>query len=285
MASPTPPTDIAQPTGGQTLPEDPKDPGYSHEDLSKQSIRDIASEEPTKEEPKEPVKTPEELEAENKVAQEAREQQVREEERQKVLTEQEEERKKIEEARQTEPSEKEKAYVEWEKRFKSDNNRQPSYLEALQFVEEQAVRGVEERQAKAQQERAQQEEAARKEQEAVDQKLNNVIDDELNDLYKAGKLTKIVDKDNPSDQGVVERKALFTQWATENAKRRQAGQPEITSATRMFEFYYQKPNAMPPGSDAPIQGNRGSQVIPPTADNPGYTNADLKKSWGWFRRG
>jgi len=258
----------------------PQEPGYTHEDLQKESIREIAenTEIPTpKEEVKEEVKEPEApVEPQSNVEEIATK--AAEEAAKKILEEQAKA-----EVKEPEPTEKEKAYLDWEKKFEGDNKRQPTYLEALSFVEEQAVRAIEEKQqAQAKEaEETQKAEAARIEEE--NKRINIVVDDELNELYNADKLTKIKDPNNPYDQGVVERKALFAKWMEVNTERRAQGLPEIVSATRIYDFYYQKPNAQPAGADAPISGNRGS-ATPPSAQKE-YTYADLKKPWSFFGRG
>lgn len=267
---------VVEPTGGQQLPQDP---GYSYNDL-KQPIREIATEEPkTPEAPKEEVKEEPKPEIDaQKIAEDAAKSVLDQQE----VARKEEERVK-EEAKQEEPSEKEKAYLDWEKKFSAEKGRQPSYLEALTFVEDQAIKGIEEKQLA--QKKIQEEEQVRvqKEQEETDKRLNAVVDDELSDLYNAGKLTKIQDPNNPSDQGVVERKSLFAKWAEVNMERRTKGLPDIISATRIAEFYWKKPNAQPPGADAPIAGNKGSGQ-PPSAEQE-YSYQDIKKPWGFFRRG
>ena len=259
----------AEATGGQ-----PVDPGYSNEDLKNQSIREIAEgQEPPKpeEKPQEPTPEPPVETAPIPTAEEIA----------KRTADEIEARAKTEEPT-PEPTDKEKIYIEWEKKFREDNTRPPTYLEAMQFVEERAVATIQERQET--EAKAQEEEQTRiaKEIEETNKQVNAVVDDELNDLYNANKLTKIQDPNNPSDQGVIERKALFAKWQEVNTQRAAEGKQPILSATRIYEFYYQKPNAQPAGADAPVAGGSGSGTPPSSEQNYSYT--DLKKPWSFFRR-
>lgn len=259
--------------------ETPEDPGYSNEDLKK-PLKEIAAEqplEPVVETPaSEPIVEPDPSledvgsDIAKKTALEVLEQQ--EQKRQAELDAQEANK---------EPDPKEKAYLDWEKQFTGDKGRQPSYLEALQFVEEQAranLKAEQEQVVKDEQERQQQAQAA---QEAEAKEINRIVDDEIAELYEKGKLTSIKDPNNPSDQGAVERQALFAKWAEVNADRRTKGLPEIISATRIYENYYTKPNAQPPGENAPIAGNSGSATA---ATEEEYSYADIKRPWSMFKK-
>lgn len=257
----------------------PEDPGYTNEDL-KAPYKQIANEEPkeeAKDDPKEEIKE----EIKEPSAEEVAENAAR-----KVLDEQEarkqaDEQAKLEEETKEEPSDKEKAYLDWEKKFKAENGKQPSYLEALQFVEDQAVKGIEARQAEAAKAKEKADEEVAKAQAEEQARINTVVDDELEELYSKNKLTKIQDPNNPSDQGVVERKELFKVWAEVNAKRRAEGKPEIISATRIHEFYYTKPSAQPAGADAPVQGNSNSANVQSTQE---HTYEEIHRPWSLFKR-
>lgn len=264
----------------------PADPGYSYDDLSKQSIREVIEGTPPPVEPVAPTEpvTPEEPEIPLE--------KVIEDTTRRTVQEIEDQRKADEKAAEppVEPTPKEQAYLDWEQKFKDEKSRPPTYLEALSFVEEQAIATIEERN-KAEQERVQTEQKAQQDRQADEEKrVNTIVDDELGDLYNAGKLTKVQDPNNPYDQGVAERKALFQAWADVNNARRAKGLPDIISATRIFygadetgKPYYTRPNVQPAGANAPVQGNRGSSVPPSSEQSYSYT--DLKKPWAFFRRG
>lgn len=264
----------------ENVAPEPQDPGYSNEDL-KAPIREIASntDEP-KPEPKEPELPNDPIIEEPKIDAE----QIAENAARKVIEEQEAKRQADEQERIAEEAKttEEDEYAKWEKQFKEDKNRLPTYPEALKFVKDQAKNELRAEAEEVKKAAEAEQEKVKVEQAENNKRLDSIIDDELADLYKGNKLTPIKDPNNPSDQGVVEKKALFSKWAQVNAQRRAEGKPDILSATRIYEFYFEKPNAQPPGEDAPISGNRASAI--PPSEEQGYTNADLKKPWSFFRK-
>lgn len=263
----------------------PQDPGYTNDDLQKQSVRDIASGqeppvEPAKPEEKggaEPVVTPPVVdeEAQKKIAEDAARKVLEEQETQRKAQEEEENKKK-------QLSEEENAYASYEKELWEKEKRQPTYREALDFMMQQAEKRWEAKQEEARKTQEEEQNRIKTQQEETNKQVNAMVDDELEDLYKAEKLTRVKDANNPSDQGVVERKALFTKWYEVNEERRSKGLPEITSATRIYEFYFQKPNAQPPGSNAPVAGNKGA-INPPSSEQ-NYTYQDIRRPWSFFKR-
>lgn len=272
------PDEQAQPTGGQE-----PNPGYSYDELQKQSIGEIAEGKPvTPEPPKEPETPATPQPTVEEIAEQAARKVLDEQETKRVADE--ETKKKEEESAQ--PTDEEKAYLDWEAKFKAQENRPPTYREALTFVKGQTKEEIK-NELKAEQDQAIKEQQTREEEatktrEAEQTRVNTIVDDELADLYNANKLTKIQDPNNPNDQGVLEKKALFETWMTVNNQRRAEGKTDIISATRIYEFYYKKPNAQPAGGNAPVQGNHGSST--PTSGEQEYSYADLKKPWSWFGR-
>lgn len=270
---------IEQPAQIEQTP--PEDPGYTNEDLRKESVRDIAenTEEPTIE-PEKPT------EPETPIEEEIPVEKVIEDTTRKVLEEQEAkviadaEAIKAEELAKT-PQENE--YATWEKQLWDKEKRTPTYTEALDFMSQQAEKRMEAKEAEKTRVIEEERVAAETKMAEDTQKINAVVDDELEDLYKGNILTRVKDANNPSDQGVVERKSLFAKWAEVNADRRTKNLPDILSATRIAQFYWQKPNAQPPGADAPIAGNRGSAT--PPSEEQEYSYKDLKKPWSFFGRG
>lgn len=276
-------------TGGQPPAPTPTDPGYSNADLKKDDYKDIIAntEEPKapEDKPAEPEKpaeptTPEEPEVplEDVVAQTTK----------KTVEEIRAQEKADEEARvaaeQHTPTAQEQAAIEWEKKFTADNNRRPTYLEAMNYVKTVAIEDIKAEQA-AEAEKKQQEQTALENQRTEENKrLDEVIDDEMEDLYNAGKLTRIKDANNPNDQGVIERKALFAKWAEINAQRAKDGKPQIISATRVYDFHYQKPNAQPPGANAPVAGANNSGVAPSEETKLDYLKDVKGKPWSWFKK-
>ena len=197
------------------------------------------------------------------------------------------------ETKEAQVKEDEDSYKKWEDELWETEKRTPTYREALDFMQKQAinspemieklveaVRGREEEALKAKQE---EETKKAEELKKTDEELGKIVDDELNDLYNAGMLTKIQDPNNPSDQGVVEKRDLFKTWLEVNNDRRAKGLPDINSATRIAQFYWKKPNAQPAGADAPVMGSRSSAVPPSTEKE--YSYDDLRKPWSFFKRG
>lgn len=254
--------------------EEPQELDYV-KDIQNKDTREILEEKPP--EPKE------EAPVEEKPVMEEPKQpsvsEVAEEAARKVL---EEQRVQEEAKKEPEPTEQEKVYTEWQEKFTKENSRPPTYLEAMEFVEERAVEKIEARQKAKEVEAQEVINQQQKAQEDERKRINTFVDDEMADLYAAGKLTKIVDPNNPSDQGVVERKALFEAWQEVNTKRRAEGKPEIISATRIHEFYYKKPSAQPAGQDAPIAGAQNSGV-PPVGEEMDYREIH-NKPFSWFRK-
>lgn len=274
---------VALGTGGQEPIETPNDnpppiepPTYKYEEVNKKEMSEIAREEPPREEVKvEEPKVPE-------VDQEALNRQIAEDAANKVLEEQEARRLAQEEAIKAETPQ-EDAYTKWAKELWEKEKRDPTYTEALNFVKDQAISEIQTSQQEQARKAQEAQEAQQRAQAEETTRINSYVDDELNDLYKSNKLTPIVDKDNPSDQGVVERKSLFETWAKVNTERRAAGQPDIISATRIAEFYWKKPSAQPAGENAPVMSSRSATT--PPGEQKEYTNADLKKPWSFWKRG
>lgn len=255
---------------------------YSYNDLKDQSIREIAEGQEVPKPAEAAAEAPEEPEVPlEDIAKKAGEEGAR-----AVIEEQEAARKAEEEKRKAEEvklTPEEEQYEKWKQDFEKNNKRPPTFMEAMKFVKDEAVRDIREQEEQERKAQEEQQEKARKEQEETDKKLNSIVDDELNDLYNSGKLTRIKDPNNPSDQGVVERRALFQAWQEVNTQRRAEGKPEIVSATRIYEFHYKRPNAQPAGANAPVAGNRGTTT--PPSEEQEYSYQDLKRPWSFFRRG
>lgn len=248
---------------------------YSYKDIHDEKIEDIPNmtPEPPKEEPT-VVEEPE-IPLEDVVKQTAQEvidqNKPSVEEIAKATADELVERAKVQEPQDD-------AYTAWAKQFEQDNDRTPNWAEAAEFIKDRAKAEIKAEDEALKAEEAKKQEEAQKVAEEETKRINAYVDDELSELYNAGKLTKIEDPNNPSDQGVIERKALFSKWAEVNAQRKSEGKPEILSPTRIFDFYYTKPNAQPAGADAPISGNKGS-AVPPSQENS-YSYKDIHKaSW------
>lgn len=266
------------------ITQDSPDPGYTNEELHKQSLRDIA-------ENKEPPKEVEEKKQEEEIPLEKVGEEIAEKTAKRLLDEQEARAKaakeqEAEEAKRAAEAAKtpEQEYQEIRDTFEKEKGRTPTWDELAVKIEERTLEKLERKQKEALETEQKTQKAQQEEQERVNKQINAVIDDELADLYSAGKLTKIQDPKNPNDPGVVERKALFAQWQSVNTERKAKGLPEIMSATRIYEFHFKKPTIQPAGADAPVFGNRGSSVTPQDSQKINYARDIKGKRWSWFKR-
>lgn len=284
----------AEATGGQDIPEktpeavtenpppiDP--PDYKYEEINKQEMSEIARSEPPKGNEsetikEEPVKEPE-INAEE-IAKKAAEE---------ALAQQEAKRLAEEAAKPKEvppvPTEADKL-EKFRADFVTNKGREPTWVELAVYIKEDnkaetKAELIAEQQA-AYREYQQEQQALKEAKEAEDKQVNAFVDDGLQELYANNKLTKIVDPNNPLDPGVIEKKSLFAKWAEVNMERKAKGLPEIFDVTRVANYHWTKPNTQPAGADAPVQGSRSSATA--GDDGSQYTNADLKKPWGWFKR-
>lgn len=257
------------------------DPGYTYKDITESTTREIAETPPVEEKKEEPVvetPTPTPPVEEPKLSEEDAAK-IAEEAAKKVLEEQEAAHK-AQEPPPT-PEDPKTEYQNIVKDFQDKEGRVPTWDELAVKIEERTLQKLEEKQQE--QVRVYQEEQARakKAEEAEVTRVNNHIDEELADLYATNKLSPIKDPKNPSDQGVVERKALFQAMMDVNIKRREEGKDPIGSVKLIYYEHYQKPTAQPPGADLPVMNNRGS--VNPTTEQT-YTYADLKKPWTWLAK-
>lgn len=143
-------------------------------------------------------------------------------------------------------------------KIQKEKGRDPNWKELSQFNEDQAVATVLAKQKEETEARQAEEANIKKANEEFTKRFNSQIDEELDELYKSDNLTAIVDPNNPSDQGVMERKALFQAMLDTNAKRAAEGKDSILSISRIFHGYYTKPNAQPAGEEAPVSMGKGT---------------------------
>lgn len=266
-----------------TQDEQVNDQNFTYEDLHKESIQDIATntEVPVEEKPAEEAKPPIEVEPPKEDVQEVIKKTAEETAQTLLEKQREEDQRKEEEKAKLTPQEDE--YAKWEKQLWEKENRSPTYVEALNFVKEQAKNELKAEEDQATKQK-QEEEAKVTEQRNTEKKvIENYVDMEFKKLIERGLLTDVKDPNNPSDQGIVERKELSKVWFETNQERLKKGEPEIMSATEIFYNHYKKPTAQPAGADAPVAGNKGSVKPPLSENNPGYTYAEIKnKPWSFF---
>ncbi len=282
-----------QPHNPQEEPQEPiapqeehiqDDPGYSYEDIQKESVREIAE---NTEEPKKPEEKKEEPKEEKPPVEEPKldPKQLAEDAAKSALEAQEAKRKADEEAlqaqKQADPTTE---YQEIVKDFEKKEGRTPTWEELAVKIEERTIEKLEARQAEKAKVEA--EERVRQEKQAQTEKerLNTYVDDRLALLYQNNMLTPMKDKSNPSDQGVVERRALFAEMAKRNEERRAQGKELIYDPVDIVLSGWKRPTTnQVPGADAPVAGNQSSQT--PSGSEEEYSYADIKKPWSFWKRG
>jgi len=267
------------PTKSEVTPEvkpEEKAPEYSYDEVHKEPIKEIAENKEIPEEkpevkleekpPESPKPTVEEKEIEP-------EQLVEE-----IST------KVAEKLTPKEEQEVKDKYTEFFDRIKEEKGRDPNWIELSKFLEEQAVLRVEEKQIELRKAEEEQKKEENKVNEAFTKRFNTQIDEEIEELYKSGNLTPIKDPKNPSDQGVIERKALFQAMLDTNQQRVSEGKDVILSIARIFYGgYYTKPNVQPPGSEAPISMGKGTPASEGGEQEVDYMK-DIKKPWSFFQK-
>lgn len=257
-----------------TAPIEEKQPEYSHEDIHENPMKEIAE---NKELPKEgPEPTPEPQPKEEPV------EKVEEKEIEPSQLAKEIIQGVAEEMTPKEETVVKDEYQEFFDKIKAEKGREPNWIELSKFLNEQAIATVEKRQEDKAKVAQEEEEKARKSQEELSKRYNAQIDEELEEIYNKGDLTPIKDAKNPSDQGVVERKALFQAMLDVNIQRQKEGKPPILSISRIFYGgYYTKPNVQPAGADAPVSMGSGS----PAGESEQEIDyvKDVKRPWSAFR--
>ncbi|MBZ5529738.1 MAG: hypothetical protein LAN71_17815 [Acidobacteriia bacterium] len=253
-------------------PVEKKEAEYSNEELHRESMNEIAkNEELPKEEPKveeKPEETPKV--EEKKIEPEELVEQIATKVKEKLT-----------------PEEKKVAKNKYEEFFEktvAEKGREPNWAEVSQFLEDQAVARMEEKQKEAweAQEKIKTEENIAR--EAMTKRFDAQVDEEIEEIYKSGNLTAVKDSNNPSDQGVLERKALFQAMLDENIKRNAQGKEPILSVARIFYGgYYTKPNAQPAGVEAPISMGTGTPSGGGEEQEINYMK-DIKKPWSFFKQ-
>jgi hypothetical protein len=263
-------------------------PAFTNEEIKKQSFEEIAknTEVPeVKVEPTEEEKAKVAAEAKAKADAEAAKKAEEEEQAVEPAELAEDISKRIaEKLSPREATVQKSKYDEFFEKTKAEKGREPNWIELSEFLEEQAVLRMEAKQKEVQETQAKQKEEEAKVNEAFTKRLNSQIDEELEELYKSGGLSPIKDKNNPSDQGVLERRALFQAMLDTNAKRVAEGKDAITSVARIFHGgYYTKPSAKPAGEDAPISMGKGTPSGGEEEQEVDYKEIH-NKGWNLFGR-
>lgn len=258
------------------IPAEEKQPEYSYLDLHKETPSEIA----------ENKEIPEEEKPEDKKEEEAPKPEEKEEVLDTGKLAEEVADKVVEKTRPPEepvkPKTEDQEYQEWATAFKEEQGKEPSWTDVAMHLKEEAIKAIDEREAeKAKQAEEENKQKAENEKQLTEN-FNALINDDLSDLYSKGKLSPVKDKDNPSDQGIVERKALFQKMLEVNQARAAEGKRPVYSIKEIYYEHYEKPNAQPPGEDAPVSLGKGAS--PQGEEQELDYNKDVKgTTWGSLR--
>jgi len=252
---------------------------YDYEDVHNKDLDEIADDkvvEEKVEEKTEPPKEPEPPKEEVKVEEEP----LSAEELADDIANKIAEKNKPVEVEQTE----EEKYKAWAKDFEEENGRVPTWTDVASHLEETTLKKLEDREVEKQEQiKKEQQEREEIEKKKVEE-FNKVVDEDLDDLYKNEKLTPIKDKDNPSDQGVLERKALFQAMLETNQERVKEGKRPIYSIKEIYYEHYSKPKAQPAGADAPISLGKGTSPSQGEEQEIDYVKDVHSKPWSFFKK-
>lgn len=269
------------------------DPGYNYKNIQDESMREIAENEEAPQEKEAPEEKAEDKPEEQPQRPEPKEEKEDPQKMADAIAEAVlEKQRQAQESQQQEHIQKEvddpKAeYRKIAKEFQEKEGRPPTWDELTVKIEERTIKKVEERQAQREKEALEAQETQRKQESDNQVALSKYIEEEMEELYSAGNLTRIKDANNPTDQGVLERRSLFQQMANVNMKRAQQGLDLISSPIRIATMTgWQKPQAQPAGEDAPIAGNEQSakKGDPQQIDYYKDVHQERGKPWDFFRK-
>lgn len=186
------------------------------------------------------------------------------------------------ENKETAKEEAKDKYEEFFNKVKTEKGREPNWKEVSKFIQEQTLESIKQErleEQKIQEERKEQENKVTKE---LSDRFNATLDEELQEMYDKGELTPIKDKNNPSDQGVIERQSLFAKMLEVNKQREAEGKPIIMSISRIKYGYWTKPSAQPAGENAPVSMGRGSASVGEESQEIDYVKDVQGKKWSSF---
>ena len=180
------------------------------------------------------------------------------------------------------------AYQEFFDKVKAEKGREPNWAEVSKFIQEQTLASIKEERVQEQKAEDERKATETKATEELTKRFNATLDEEIQELYDKGELTPIKDKNNPNDQGVIERKSLFQKMLDVNIERANFrseeypnGKPPIMSIMRIKLGYWTKPEAQPAGEEAPISMGKGSPAGEGEESELDYSK-DVHKPWPNF---
>ena len=149
----------------------------------------------------------------------------------------------------------EEAKTKWTKEGRNPKDYDEIVEEAENRAFNRMQKFIEEREAKKAEEDAQrtkeEKEAAQKAEEqnktAIERAQENLAN-EIKELEEGGYIPKVTDENNPDDEGVVTRKALFQKGLEINNDRIAKGLPPENSIAKVFFMHFKGANTQPAGS-------------------------------------
>jgi hypothetical protein len=147
-------------------------------------------------------------------------------------------------------------YVAYQEEFFKKNNRQPTWFEVAEFMEDKALAKLEAKQTE--QAKAKEEEVTkqRDEQQRQTDATNKYVEDTLNELYTSNKLPRIQDKENPDDYGKRVQNQLLRTVVDVNQKRIAESLPPKTLKEIFYEDF-KMPEKEVAGAKVPVNMGRG----------------------------
>lgn len=164
----------------------------------------------------------------------------------------------------------EEAKTRWDKEGRNpkdyneivDEAEERAFNRMQKFLDEKDVKKAEE---EAQKTKAQKE-AEENNKTAIERAQEN-LSNEIKELEEGGYIPKVTDENNPDDEGVVTRKALFQKGLEINNDRISKGLPPENSIAKVFFMHFKGATTQPAGADAPVSGNKPS-AVPKTSEKP-----------------
>ena len=147
-------------------------------------------------------------------------------------------------------------YEEFQKDFLAKNNRQPTWFEVAEDMEQQAISKLEAKQEEKVKAQEEEKNTIKKTEQENQDATNKYVEDTLNDLYAGDKLPKIQDKENKDDYGLKAQRALLTKVVEVNTQRIKDGVPPKTIKEIFYEDF-EVPKKEVAGADAPVNMGRG----------------------------
>lgn len=160
-------------------------------------------------------------------------------------------------------------YLQFIKNIQEKEKRDPTYIEALQFLKDATKTEVMAELKKEADEETETEKEAEETETKKNEEWNNYWNGQISDLEEATLIPKIADEKDQNDPGVKARIALFTAMTDYNATRKADGKPVTYSLKEIYYEIYSKRQV--PGANAPITGiNKGV-----SQDNKEYSYEDI----------